>query len=393
MIEPLANYAGLNTCINITQQCNLRCEYCYENKTSGVINIDTAMKFIDVILTDEDPGSWSGTRLESINDLGLVLDLIGGDALMHPDLCDKILTYLQFKLHLLNHRCKDKWRVSISTNGTLFGNPKVREFLEKWHDNISLGVSLDGCPEIHDRYRVYPDGSPSLPKILEWWDWYKEWFPTESVTTKSTCSKESIKYLLGSLIFLHETLGIKYINQNFIMEDSGATEEDYIELDKQLSLCTEYVLAHKDEMYWSIIDRMYTTKYIKSIPLDLNEGHCGSGGMPACSITGDIYPCFRWLPISMNNRDTSKFICGNVNDGLINKSALKLVQESAKKCNCCKDTKCLDCDLVSVCPYCIAGCYAETGEFKRTTHNCEYIKLQHKWSDIYWSRYEADKNN
>lgn len=79
---------------------------------------------------------------------------------------------------------------------------------------------------------------------------------------------------------------------------------------------------------------------------------------------------------------------GNVNEGFNHKENFTLVQECSKRCNCTKDPKCLECDLEYMCPYCIGGCYAEFGEFKRATYICEVTKLQAKWADIYWHEYD-----
>jgi hypothetical protein len=65
---------------------------------------------------------------------------------------------------------------------------------------------------------------------------------------------------------------------------------------KQISCCqyltpVDYVLDHRHELFWSMIDLAFLS----------NDKHytdviCGSGSMPALSIDGNIYPCFRWLP-------------------------------------------------------------------------------------------------
>lgn len=380
MITPLPEFKGLNSCINITQKCNLRCKYCYENKSSGTISIDDAKKFIDLLLTDHVPIIEDGY---DPSDEGLILDLLGGDALMYPNLVDEICTYLEYKLNLLDHPWKDHWRINITSNGTFFNNPDVRKVLLKWKRCISLGVSIDGCPEIHDMYRVFPNGEGSLDKILEGFNWYRNTFPIDSLSTKSTCSKESIPYLYKSLVYLHETLGLKYINQNFIMEDSGCTESDYELLDKELSRCVDYVFNNRNNIYWSMIDDRYRTPTIVD---DLNKSQCGSGCMPCLGIDGKIYPCFRWLPLSMH-RDSSEFILGDINHGYNNPAGFLKVQECNKKCNCLPKM-CKECNLSSICPYCIAGSYDELGKFERTTHNCRFIKLQNKWADIYWRRFD-----
>ncbi len=389
MIENLDSFQGLDVTLNTTQQCNLRCKYCYEDKTSGELSLEDAKRFIDLLLTDDDPACVKGTQMEYLYD-GLIIDFLGGDSLVNPKLLDDILRYVNYKLVALNHRAKGRWRASITTNGTLFERKDVREFCEKWKNNLSITVSIDGCPEIHDMNRIFTNGKGTMDTIMKWWGWYRKTFPVDSRSTKSTLSKNSIPYMYDSLVFMHEKLGLNYINQNVIMEDCGLTEEDYILFDEQMAKCIEYVYQHKDDLYWGMIDK---ARFLTKGDPDMGNSYCGSGCMPTLSTDGKIYPCLRWLPITQKNNDISFAVVGDVEKGFYNKQALKLIQENSKRINCTKDEKCLTCEFESNCPYCIGGCFAEYGEFRRTTHSCEIIKRQCKWSKKYWEMIENEDKN
>jgi len=398
MINDIPQFEGLSCTINTTEDCNLRCKYCYEiNKKPLKIDLDKCYRFIDLVLDDPDPVGVKGTDMEWVYD-GRVFDFIGGDSLMNVDLLEDIFKYINTRWGLLENKPVNGWRASLSTNGTLFSRPEVRAFCEKWHENLSLGVSIDGCPEIHDANRVFPDGTGSMAEILKNWDWFRKWFPRESRQTKATCARNTIPWLYKSLKWMHEELGLYWVHQNFIMEDTGCTEEDYKELDHQLELCTEYCLDHSDEIYWSMLDR--NNFYIdpndpKSYEKDedfYTKGRCGSGCMPTLSIQGNIYPCFRWLPHTQNGGEGAMCV-GNVWDGFNHKENFKKVTDGAIRANCTRDPKCLDCIYEKACPYCIGGCYAEFGDFIRTTYICEITKLQCKWTKIYWDEYDRRKNN
>jgi uncharacterized protein len=106
--------------------------------------------------------------------------------------------------------------------------------------------------------------------------------------------------------------------------------------------------------------------------------------MPALAIDGNIYPCFRWLPLSQEiNNDL--MICGNVNDETLDLQKFKYVYDNSSRKGCTKDEKCLTCNCESSCSYCIAGCYNEFKEFKRTTYICDITKRQVKWAHCYWN--------
>lgn len=399
MINSMKDYEGLTVTINTTEDCNMRCKYCYEiNKCAKSIDFDKCKNFIDLIISDDNYLCFTDDEVGSeIWKKGLIIDFIGGDALMNVDICDKTLTYLVYKLNTTNtERTKlwrSRWRCSISSNGTLFSDSKVRAFLEKWKSNISLGVSIDGCPEIHDKNRIMAyrgsndEEVGSMDIILKYWDWYKKLFPYESLSTKATCSRETIPYLYDSLVFMHEKLGLKYVNQNFIMEDTGCTEKDYKILREQMQKCIDYVYDHRDELYWSMIDKRFLcTNYEKNKTDEQyqNRGHCGSGMMPALAIDGKIYPCFRWLPHTQ--KETGVMCVGDVVHGFNHSENFKNVRDGAARCKCTKDPKCKDCEFEEACSYCIGGCYAEYGDFTRTTHICEITKIQVEYARKYWTR-------
>ena len=387
MINNLPEFPGLNCTINTTEQCNLRCKYCYEvSKRSRNIDFELCRKFIDMVTGSSDNFTAMMKKLVSE---GIIFDFIGGDSFTDPELLDKIAHYIVYRLNAVRHPARNMWRMSISTNGTLFSNPKVREFCEKWHNQLSVGVSIDGCPEIHDKYRVFPDGSGSMDVIKKWLPWYRSVFPVQSRSTKSTCSKASIPYLYESLVYMHEELGFDYINQNFIMEDTGCTEEDYKILDQQMEKCVQYVLDHRNEMFWGMIDKNYLQRKRLEDPVE-DVGRCGSGCMPCLSLDGLIYPCFRWLPISMPDGKAPELaISGDVNKEEWYFDKMDYILEKSKRSECTKDPKCIICEYEPCCPFCIGGCYAEFGDFIRTTYICEITKIQAKWAEIYWREYES----
>ena len=367
---------------------------CYEiAKKNRGLDFEYAKKFVDIILTDPDPLGVEGTDEAWLNHKSIIFDFIGGDSFMQIDLLDRITNYIVWKLWELDHRFKDDFYFSLSSNGTLFSDERVRNWIMRWKDVLSLGVSIDGHPIIHDKYRIFSKRGEngeelgSMPEILKWWNWYKETLPSSAASTKATCARDSIPYLLDSLQFMHEDLGIIYINQNFIMENSFCNEKDYILLEDQLRKCVNYVLDHDDQMYWSLIDKNFVAvKSDDDRKEDSDKSRCGSGSMPALSLDGVIYPCFRWLPMTQKNKDRTKdYIIGDINNGLYHKEKGRIV--SAQTPRAMSTERCLNCKHCDGCPYCIAGCFCEFGKFKRTEYVCDLWKLQVKFSNYYWEKY------
>ena len=188
---------------------------------------------------------------------------------------------------------------------------------------------------------------------------------------------------------MHKELGINYINQNFIMENSYCKEEDYIELVKQLNRCIEYVLENRNEICYTIFDTLFLNH---KNSYNENRGHCGSGAMPCLGINGNIYPCFRWMPHTQSKCNPEPIIVGDIWKGLYNKDGFRQVREGAYRCNCTKEEKCKACPYESACSYCIGGCYAEFQEFRRTTYICELTKIQCEYAKRYWNEYNKLEN-
>lgn len=399
MIANKKEFEGLTITFNTTEDCNLRCKYCYEiDKKHNELKIEDARKFIDYIL--EDTEHFNKENFDSTEMLfeGLVLDFIGGDSLMNVEIVEQIAEYFIYKVNITdNENCRKwraNWRMSLSSNGTLFSNPKVKQFCEKYKDVISIGVSLDGCPEIHDKNRIMlargPNGEEigSMQYILKDWEWYKKTFPADASGTKATMAKDSIPYMFESLKYLVETLGLKYISQNFIMEDAGLTKDDYILFDKEMRKCVEYVLQHRDTLYWRMLDKQEYADAHRSQGEDwTKKGQCGSGCMPCLGVDGKIYPCFRWAPHTQTAETKDKLCCGDTTHGLDRFENFKKVSQGAIRSNCTKEQRCRECEFESACSYCIGGCYAEHGDFIRSTHICEIIKLQCKWAKVYWNEF------
>lgn len=381
MIDCPEPYRGQVFTIIVTNDCNLRCKYCYEtNKCNrGTVSLDSVDKFTQMLIS-------------GVFDIGLKnyeIDLLGGDALMHPELCGKIIDTMLKRMVLDEFAGRNRVKFSICSNGTLFNRKAVRDFLIKYKPLLSLGVSIDGSPQLHDLNRVYKDGRGSMSDILSWWPWFKDNFPEDSLYTKATLSKESIPYMYESLVFMHENLGLKYIHQNFIMEDAHLTSSDIHLFKEQMEKCSDYVYAHKDELYWSMLDRVYAKRKrpCEGVP---NLPRCGSGVMPTMDTDGLLYACPRWCPFAIGE-NTIKV--GDVNTRFFDKAKAEAIHENAMRDKITKDEKCKLCAFEEQCAFCPAGCYGEFNELKRTTHICPITRVQSEVALNYWRRIDERANS
>ena len=112
---------------NCTRTCNLKCMHCYsesDGRTYGELSTDEAKEMIDDLASFGSP----------------VLLFSGGEPCLRDDLVE-----------LMHYAKQAGMRVVLSTNGTLITPELAREFAEVGLSYV--GVSLDGGPETHDRFR------------------------------------------------------------------------------------------------------------------------------------------------------------------------------------------------------------------------------------------------
>ena len=73
----------LEATFQVTEACTLGCSYCQQgSKAPKVMTLDTAKKYIDTIFNEFKD-----------NKLAIILDFIGGEPLLQPDLISDIIDY------------------------------------------------------------------------------------------------------------------------------------------------------------------------------------------------------------------------------------------------------------------------------------------------------------
>ena len=93
------------------------------------------------------------------NLLDLVLVFFGGEPLLNPKLISDTIAYADRKAADSGKEIS----YAMTTNGTVLTD-KVIAFIRK--HRIGMTVSIDGTRAAHDRFRRFPDGSPSYDVIL-----------------------------------------------------------------------------------------------------------------------------------------------------------------------------------------------------------------------------------
>lgn len=359
--------------IQVTENCNLCCSYCYQvNKTINAMDFETAKQFIDILFDNrEDPDAYYNIY----NTCGFVINFIGGEPLLEIDLIDKIIEYTESRVLELKD---DLWLYThcynFSTNGTLYFEPKVEAFREKWGPLVSMSITVDGNKELHDSCRVFPNGKGSydLAARASWNELIKG-----HDASKITISPNNVSYIFeGIKHFINK--GHRFVEANCVFEDVW-NKESALELYNQLIKLSDWITENNlyDKIFVALLD---VKKYTKTPEHMLNHNWCGvgKGGMSALDYTGKIYPCIRFMP-SSSEKDIPLLTIGDINNGYLNterdKENFNLLKQCTRKN--LEPEECLKCPISSGCSWCSGQVYEHyNGNFtQKTTFICDTHKM------------------
>ena len=361
---------------SVTDECNLRCSYCYfSHKTDkNVMSFETAQKAVDDIL-----GSSGYLAYD-----GVVWEFIGGEPTLEMDLIDTISDYIVYRMYSLKHKWFFCYHFMIGTNGILYKSSSLQKYIKKHGANLYVAITIDGTKEKHDLSRKRKDGTGSYNDVIKSIPlWMKQF---RAFTTKATFSHDDLPYLKDSIIHLWH-LGIRNVSANVVFEDVWKPGDTELFKD-QLYQLADYIIE-KD--LWNDCSVRFFDP-INGTPIDDYQtriNYCGSGKMLAISTNGDYYPCVRFMPSAMNNHVFYKI--GDAEHG-INPDRLRSFSTLSLKNQ--SDKKCLECDVGGGCSWCSGlnfDCSTIGTLFERKTFTCEIHKATVEVNKYLWRKYEIIK--
>lgn len=372
--------------LQVTDDCNLRCTYCYQhNKGHHKMSFETAKKFIDMLLHDELKG-----YITTDDCSGIVIDFIGGEPLLEIDLIDEITDYIIKSMIELHHPWLNRLMFDICSNGLLYFDKRVQSYMEKNKTRLSFSISIDGNKELHDACRKQPNGEGSYDiAIAGVRDWVKR---GGYMGSKMTLSPQNIVYIYDAVKSLIDE-NYKNINLNCVYEDVWSQTDSTI-LYYELKRVADYLIdnaLYKDHTLSIFEENFFRSKD----PTDLQNWCGGNGQMIALDYKGDIYPCLRYMESSLgSNREP--IIIGNINTGFLKTKE----QKECVRCLKCIDRRtqstdeCFNCPIAEGCSWCTAYNYEVFGTpDKRATFICEMHKARALANCYFWNKiYQKEKS-
>lgn len=357
--------AVMSLCRNITFQvtngCNLCCSYCYEHhKGIEHMTLETGKRIVDYILDlyERDDSDFVNRTTRAV-----VLDFIGGEPLLEAELIEHICDYWFAECFRRNIPLGPFTRISYATNGQLWFSEAAQHLFKKYHEMMSVTVSIDGVQELHDAFRVDKDGKGSFARAYRAFQDGKKygWY-----NSKMTFVPGSFKYISESLkMMLSE--GCTDIACNYAYEPIY-TPQDGLVLYEQLKIVSEYVIERKMDVEIRLIESALGGKS------QSDRNYCGgTGAMLSFAPDGAAYPCVRYAPISIGAEKAQKANLGNIYDGLYVTEEQRKVKQELEEITLASQSsqECIDCPVSAGCGWCSGLHYELFGTAnKRLTNIC-----------------------
>jgi uncharacterized protein len=357
--EPLPDNFPLQTIVlNVTNQCNLSCQYCYEFGEDKIATPDGKPKFME----------WETARTsvdylfaEAQGRKSVHITFFGGETLMNFPLLKRVVEYARSQ----GKERRKAIDFSLTTNATLL-TPTIIEYLAE--NAIGVTVSMDGPKEMQDKFRIFSNGRGSYdivrPKVENLLAKHK----TRPIAARVTMTSGAMdvdriyRHLKEELGFYEvgfapvttspdRLYSINEPGMDRVLEQFSVLADEYL----------EYALRGEHHGFSNVSDTLSELHQgvNKSLP-------CGAGlGMVGVGPSGDIAPCHRFV-------DSDEHVLGNVSTGIDREKQKDFLSRGNI------DTK-YDCHQCWARPLCAGGChheafvrYGDTGH--ANLHYCDWIR-------------------
>lgn len=368
----------LTLTFQVTEDCCMACTYCYQNnKSKNKMSFETAKTIIDNLLNDD-----SCYHTEEVQ--ALIIEFIGGEPLLEIDLIQQTMDYFMGEGIRLNHRFLKYFMISISSNGLLYFDEKVQNFLKKYKNNLSLTISIDGNKQLHDVCRIDLNGNGTYDRAIAAELHYHKTY-SKSLETKMTISPYNVDYIFDAIKNL---IGLGYISisLNCVYEEGWEIKHART-LYQQLKKVADWLFESDAFKKYRI--SMFNEKMFHPKADTDTQNWCGGvcNGMLSFDYKGDAYPCIRYMGSSLNNQQTP-FSIGNVR-GLykspVEKERYELLTSITRQSQ--SSEECLQCPVAEGCGWCSAYNYECFGTpNKRATFFCWTHKARSLASAYYYNK-------
>lgn len=341
--------------LHTTNRCSLDCNYCYSdaNSSSKEMSLGTAQKTIE--------------RIAEFGSSPMKLEFHGGEPTLRPDFIYEVIKYgNKFRLNDI-----PLLKYSIQTNGVNISGYLMDIFRE---NTFSVGISLDGPEEFHNKNRIYPSGKGSFEDVIK----TIQNLNSKGVDFSTTCvvSDPSVLDYYPEFMIKNNIRSVKF-NPYFEGQGRAHSHEMSEEMqirysEKMLALADRLVeLNSSGKRKYSVGNLSVLIKNIISPKRDYMclRFPCGAGiSMLGIGVDGEVYSCEE-----MNGNPA--LVIGNIYERSISEmlSGERNLKVSSRRLEDIAD--CGECFAVEVCNVnCANKSYQKSKNLNSKTSMCEYYK-------------------
>ena len=364
-VIPLTPFPLTTMVLNVTNQCNLSCTYCYEYGEDKIVDTENGKQ--PKFMTEETAREAVEFMLkESGASHVAYLTFFGGETLMNFPVLQRTVAYARRRAAEVGKQV----HFSLTTNATLL-RPETIEFLAE--NDIGVTISIDGPPEIQDKFRVFQNGRGSYdivaPKIRELLQRHR----SRPIGARVTLAAGTLDV---KRIYQHLTEELGFAEVGFAPATSAPTRDHAIPESGFNDMLDQFRELADDFLEAAVEGRPHGFSNVRETLEEIHKGMskafpCGAGlGLMGVSTGGDVALCHRFA-------GSEEHSLGNVRDG-IDRDAQRAFLEKHHV-----DEK-TDCKTCWARPLCSGGCYHEAhtryGDTARPNlHYCEWIR---GWTDV-----------
>lgn len=332
MIKPFNEVYKLDSItLNMTNNCNLSCSYCFEHNKSLHKDMMTPEVAVDVIKT-----AYSSHYVNPKFNNKFSINFFGGEPMLNWPAIKAIIDYCtENKMDVI---------YGVTTNLTILTD-EMLDYIDNY--NIHLLVSIDGTKEVHDKNR-----SNSFDKVMENLQKLKDRDLLIYVEARMTILPEDAYQMFDSVKFLID-FGIDNVCPMPVTDVSWTTEQlEYYALNFRAVVNCFIAYSNKEDYSRNISIKNVNDMLINVLSPEVSdEMLCAIFNNRWCAIdtNGDVYPCHQ-LPTSEPDIKAKNKI-GNIYTGVEEDMILK----ETKKVTYHKE----ECDTCSAKGTCKGGCPQE----------------------------------
>lgn len=262
-------------CIDVSDACNLCCDYCFnKNKSGRTIDSKTAISYLEKMFDKYPKGE------------KYFVDMSGkGEPLLALTTILEIAAWCKKK----QDEIKAEVLPQFVCNGTLL-TPSIAKMLQD--NGILFGVSLDGNKHVHDKHRKDAFGQPTFEKIL---DNIKGIEHREYIGCAATITNDVFPLVetIDSLLPYFKTLSFRPARGDYGLdsESEKTWEKEYEQLGEKL---LQDIMAGDQTLFMALMNgEDYLGRYlVRAIGSKRTFTRCDATiSRFALDIDGQIYPC------------------------------------------------------------------------------------------------------